>query len=172
MALFLDDSACCFVGFIRRLTHSGFSSHHSAQKGDRWALLACPKEGRTLVCFSILSLWLIGMNWVRCPSLNQSQWLMDRGTYWCKRISVHPRAEVGMNSTARNNRAEDYPLENVSECSWWERRKWSGEITQSVHYSLVWRGYEALPGTQTDLWEQNINSGFCLKSCTVNTRFL
>ena len=64
-------------------------------------------EDRAFVCpRNIRKTSLTGVNWVRCPPLNHSQWMMDIGTYWFEPTRAHSRTEGGINST-KNNRAKD-----------------------------------------------------------------
>lgn len=82
LALFLDDSFSCLVGFLFRVTLPQYSisgllfsaSHHTAQKADRcflqvfWKMehLSVPETSENLFTCHI------SVNQVRCPSFNQT----------------------------------------------------------------------------------------------------
>lgn len=80
LALFLDDSLFCFVGFTLRWTPCGLLSsypHITVLKRETGELFWQVWRAGPFVCLRILSSDLIGVHRVRRTSLSQSQWLTD-----------------------------------------------------------------------------------------------
>ena len=122
LALFPYDSCCCFVGFILRLTHSGFLFSHLQ--------ITKPRMGADEF------LWQASWRTehLSVPEISEKPLLVSS---WCD--PFHQKQQ------SKGWWGWGYPQGNVSECSWWERVSglqkqltvfivpWTGEVTSHTH---------------------------------------
>ena len=153
---------------------AAFYFHISVSQSPKWEQMSScgrPRGGQSAClsqkCQNNLSECLTGVNWVRCPPLNQPQWMMDIGTYWFEPTRAHSRTEGGINST-KNNRAKDggggvtHREMWVSALGGKERVVSRNNVQCSLFHGLDRLWVTHTWHTDSDTWDQTHSQGFLL----------